>query len=87
MGWAGTDNGALIGLAADNGFDALITVDRGIAYQQNPDDLRLPVIIMFAVSNRPDDLRPLVPKVIDVLSATLQRRIYHVSAAERSSRQ
>ncbi len=81
MGWAGTENGALLGLAPDGGFDALITVDRGIAHQQNWDDLPLPVIIMLAVSNRPDDLRPLVPKVIGVLSATLQRRVYHVSAA------
>ena len=81
MGWAGTENGALLGLAADGGFDALITVDRGIAHQQNWDDLPLPVIIMLAVSNRPDDLRPLVSKVIGVLSATLQRRVYHVSAA------
>ena len=32
MGWAGTGNGALRPLAADHGFDALITVDRGIAY-------------------------------------------------------
>ncbi len=81
MGWAGTENGALLGLAADGGFDALITVDRGIAHQQNWDDLPLPVIIMLAVSNRPDDLQPLVSKVIGVLSATLQRRVYHVSAA------
>ena len=80
--WAGpAPKTALLGLAADGGFDALITVDRGIAHQQNWDDLPLPVIIMLAVSNRPDDLRPLVPKVIGVLSATLQRRVYQVSAA------
>ncbi len=82
MGWAGTENGTLLSLPADDGFDALITVDRGIAHQQNWDDLPLPVIIMLAVSNRPDDLRPLVPKVIGVLSATLQRGVYHVSATE-----
>ena len=81
MGWAGTGNGALLRLAAESGFDALLTVDRGIAHQQNLDDLPLPVVIMLAASNRPDDLRPLVPKAIDVLSRPLQRRVYHVSAA------
>ena len=81
MGWAGTGNGALLTLAADDGFDALLTVDRGFAHQQNLDDLALPVIIMLATTNRPDELRPLVPEAIDVLSRTLQRRIYHVSAA------
>ena len=81
MGWAGTGNGALLRLAADDGFDALLTVDRGFAHQQNQDDLPLPVVIMLAASNRPDELRPLVPGVIDILSGTLGRRIYHVSAA------
>ena len=81
MGWAGAGNGALLALAADNGFDALVTVDRGFAYQQNLDDLPVPVVIVLAASNRPDELRPLVPRVIDVLSGPLQRRVYHVSAA------
>ena len=80
MGWAGTANGALLHLAADNGFDALITVDQGIAHQQNWNRLPVPVVIIIAVSNRLDDLRPLVPKVIDILSGTLHRRFYHVSA-------
>ena len=64
-----------------SGFDALLTVDRGFAHQQNLDDLPLPVVILLAASNRPDDLRPLVPEVIGVLSGTLHRRVYHVSAA------
>ena len=82
MGWAGTGNGTLLGLAADSGFDALLTVDRGFAHQQNQDDLPLPVIIMLAASNRPDDLRPLVPEAIGILSGTLQRRVYHVPAVD-----
>ena len=81
MGWAGTANGALLRLAADNGFDALLTVDRGFAHQQNQDDLPISVVIMLAVRNRPDELRPLVPKVTAVLSGTLERRVYHVSEA------
>ena len=80
MGWAGTGNGALLALAADNGFDALLTVDRGFAHQQNLDDLPVPVVILLAASNRPEELRPLVPEAIDILSGTLQRRVYHVSA-------
>ena len=83
MGWAGTGNGALLDLAADSGFDALLTVDRGFAHQQNQDALPLPVVIMLAPSNRPDDLRPLVSEVVGVLSGTLQRRVYQVSAATR----
>ena len=81
LGWAGTGNGTLLGLATDSGFDALLTVDCGFTHQQSQDDLPLPVVIMLAASNRPDELRPLVPKAIDVLSGALQRRVYHVRAA------
>ena len=80
MGWAGTGNGELLRLAADRGFDALVTVDRGIAYEQNLNDLPVAVVIMLVVRNRLDELRPFVPKVVDVLSGSLRRRAYHVSA-------
>ena len=81
MGWAGTENGALLRLAADSGFDALVTVDRGMAHQQNWSRLPIPVVIMVAASNRLAELKPLVPKVIGVLAGELHRRVYHVSAA------
>ena len=81
MGWAGTGNGALLRLSADSGFDALLTVDRGFAHQHNLNDLPLPVVVMLAASNRPDDLRPLVPKVIEVLSGMPDRRVYQIPAA------
>ena len=80
MGWAGTGNGALLRLAADRGFDALVTVNRGIAHEQNLNDLPVAVVIMIAVRNRLNELRPLVPKVVGVLSGTLDRRVYFVSA-------
>ena len=81
MGWAGSGNGTLLSLAADSGFNALLTVDRGFAHQQNQDHLPLPVVIMLAPSNRPDDLRPLAPEAIDILSGTLQGLVYQVPAA------
>jgi hypothetical protein len=58
MGWAGTKNGALLKLA-DGQFDALLTVDQGIEYQQTLSSLSISVVVMMAVSNDVDDLRPL----------------------------
>ena len=78
MGWAGTANGLLLSLAAAEGFDALVTVDRGIEYQQNPSTLPIPVIIMLAPRNRLADLQPLVPFVASLLSDRLKNRIYRV---------
>ena len=75
MGWAGTGNGLLSSLAAEEGFDAFTTVDRGIKHQQNTNDLPLPIIIMLGVRNRLAELQPLVPGVTQVLFGHLQRRI------------
>ena len=78
MGWAGTVNGALLTLAAQENFDAFVTVDRGIAHQQNLDDLPIPVVIMLASRNRLAELQPLVPRVVEMLSGDLQKVIYRV---------
>jgi len=67
MGWAGIKNGALLRLA-DGQFDALLTVDQGIEYQQNLSGLRISVVIMMAASNDVDDLHPLLPGVEEALA-------------------
>lgn len=66
VGWAGVKNGALL-RAADGSFDALLTVDQGVQYQQNMTGLRIGVVIIVAPSNDIDDLRPLMPEVVEAL--------------------
>lgn len=78
MGWAGCENGELLSLAATHGFDALVTVDQGFAYQQNVADLPVSVVIMIARRTRLQELRPLVPQVIAVLSGPTRNRIHLV---------
>ena len=68
MGWAGIKNGALLKLA-DEQFDALLTVDQGIEYQQDLSGLRVSVVVMLAASNDVDDLRPLLPGVEQALAS------------------
>ena len=64
-GWAGVRNGALL-RAADGRFGALLTVDQGVEHQQSLTGLRIGVVIMVAASNDIDDLRPLLPGVLEV---------------------
>ena len=66
MGWSGIKNGPLLRSAARE-FDAFLTVDQGIEYQQNPAGLPLVIIVMVATSNDIDDLRPLMPRVRETL--------------------
>lgn len=60
MGWAGVKNGKLLALAA-NEFDAFLTVDKNLTYQQNLITLPIAVIVLDAVSNELPALLPLVP--------------------------
>jgi hypothetical protein len=63
LGWSGTKNGRLLAQAANMGFDVMVTMDSGVAYQQNIAALRLAVIVLEAISNDLDDLRPLLPRL------------------------
>ena len=78
MGWAGIKNGALLQLA-DGRFDALLTVDQGIEFQQNLSGLRISVVVMMALSNDVDDLRPLLPGVEQALASLRPGEIIRVS--------
>ena len=67
MGWAGIKNGQLLALAEAE-FDALITVDRNLSFQQNLPQFDIAVIVLQASSNRLADLKPLVPKILAILA-------------------
>jgi len=45
MGWSATKNGELLTKAATAGFDAVITLDSGVAYQHNIAALPVAVIV------------------------------------------
>lgn len=66
MGWAGMKNGDLL-RAAQGRFDAFVTVDRNLSFQQNLPALDVAVVILVAATNRLADLRPLVPKLLEKL--------------------
>jgi predicted nuclease of predicted toxin-antitoxin system len=48
-GWSGVKNGKLLALAAAN-FDALVTIDKNMPFQQNAATLPLPVFVLDAAS-------------------------------------
>ena len=63
-GWAGLKNGELLRVAADAGFEVLVTADRNLQFQQNLSQSRLGVILLVASSNALEDLLPLVPGLL-----------------------
>jgi len=59
MGWSGVENGDLLAKAAAEGFDAQITTDRGLEYEQHLGALPLSVIILLTTANTMEAIRPL----------------------------
>ncbi len=62
LGWSGMSNGELLRRARGD-FDAVLTMDRGLPYQQDLSDLGLGVLIVRAPSNRMVHLKPLVDTI------------------------
>jgi hypothetical protein len=73
-GWAGITNGELLS-RADGEFDALLTMDQGIEYQQNIQDRSLGVVTI----NEYETLLPLVPNIESALQRLEAGRVVSVT--------
>jgi len=68
-GLAGKTNGELLTLAERSGWQVLLTMDRGMPYQQNFADRTISLAIIRAPSNRLPDLLPHVPAILAALTS------------------
>lgn len=68
MGWAGIRNGELLSRATGQ-FDAFITVDRNLQFQQNLKLFTVAVIVVRSRSNRLSELQLLAPKILESLAS------------------
>jgi hypothetical protein len=66
--WLGLRNGVLLRAALDAGFQVFITNDSSIEFQQNVKKIGIGVIAIAGVRNRMQDLRPLVPGILESLA-------------------
>ena len=49
VGWSGIKNGELLKIAASEGYDALISADKNVSYQQNENQLPLSVVVFNCI--------------------------------------
>jgi hypothetical protein len=63
MGRSGKKNGESLQLMVGQGFEVLLTVDRGLRHQQNLQAAGVAVVVVVAASNRLADLLPLMASV------------------------
>lgn len=77
--WTGIRNGELLLKAADS-FDALLTADQNIEFQQNLAKLPIAVIVLVASTNRIESLQPLVPELLQALTTLQPKKVLRVGA-------
>jgi hypothetical protein len=56
----------------DAGFDVILTADSNLRYQQNLARIGIAAVVVVQVRNRIEDLRPLIPRIIDAIG-TIER--------------
>lgn len=78
LGWTSLSNGVLLRRAAEAGYEAFVTVDQSIPFQQNVAELSLGVVVVVARSNRFADLEPLLADTLAALAAIEPGTIVHV---------
>ncbi|PYS78285.1 MAG: hypothetical protein DMF67_13165 [Acidobacteria bacterium] len=65
-GFKGLKNGRLL-QAASGQYDALVTVDQNLTYQQNLKSFHIAVVVLAAMRSTYPMLRPLMSEVLDAL--------------------
>jgi hypothetical protein len=78
MGWAGKRNGELIELIEAAGFNAFVTTDQRLEYQQNIAAAKIPLVVLVARRNTLPTLLPLVPELRSALRRVRHGQIIHV---------
>jgi predicted nuclease of predicted toxin-antitoxin system len=78
MGWNGIKNGRLLALAQAQ-FQVFITGDRNLSFQQNLPGFSIAVLVLKAGSIRLVHTRPLMPKVLALLSSLKPGQIIAVA--------
>jgi hypothetical protein len=63
----------------DAGFDVFITNDSSIEFQQNVKRIGIAVIAVVGVRNRMEDLRPLLPRILEALTTIRPGQLITIS--------
>ena len=80
MGWGSKRNSELLVLMLAGGFNAFVTVDQNLEFQQNVRASGIAVVVILARSNRLKELRPLAPSVLDALGRINPGELIRVEA-------
>jgi len=76
--WLGLRNGVLLRAAVDAGFEVMVTADKALRHQQNLATIGIAVVLLTGVRNRMQDLKPLVPRILQALQTVRRGELAEV---------
>jgi len=82
IGFDRLQNGKLIAAAEEAGFEALITADKNMGYQQNITGRKISVVVLASKLITLRHIAPLAPKVLEVLLTLPSGAFVSVTPAE-----
>lgn len=77
--WSALRNGVLLRAAVNVGFEVFITNDSSIEFQQNVKRIGIAVIAIVGLRNRMEDLRPLLPTILEALTTIKPGQLITIS--------
>jgi len=82
-GWFALKNDELLA-RAEHEFEAFVTVDRNLPFQQDLSRFSIAVIVLRARSNRLADLRGLIPQLLATLPVAKRGEVTWVGSEQRA---
>jgi len=79
MRWEQLQNGDLLKAASDASFEAFISIDKNLRYEQNLKKLPIAIIVLDSISNALPALTPFAPHVLQLAQAPLARMLYTIA--------
>ncbi|MBA3649549.1 MAG: DUF5615 family PIN-like protein [Chitinophagales bacterium] len=76
--WDAFKNGVLLKMMVQENFEIFITADQNLEYQQNLRSLPITVIVLIIPTLRYDDIKPLIPKLIELIPKAEKSKIFHI---------
>jgi hypothetical protein len=75
-GWNALENGELINVMQEDGFDYLLTSDKNLQYQQNLAKYSVSFIVLNVLNNNYETILPLVDKIKGVLIGEPEKKLF-----------
>lgn len=78
MHWSGKKNGELLGLMVVNNFEAFVTLDKNLRFQQYIPKFPIKFFVLDAPNSKLETLQPYIDKLVSILESESDNQLFIV---------